>query len=470
VPFEAIRDRRAHVLMDDATSPSPSEPRPMGRNGALAATPPTQVPSVAGEVAKFALAGALALGLVGFATLLAARRVGERQAITEVRSVAVTKSELVTPGIVEGLLAGDPATVDRIDEISRLGILDADLVRVKIWSADGTILYSDVPELVGSSYTLGDEERQSLGTGAIEAEVSNLDKPENRFERDFGRLLEVYLPVYTDDGEAVLFEAYFRYSEVSRAGGELWRSFAPIGLGALVLIELVQIPLAWSLARRLRERHLEREVFLARAVQASEVERRRIASDLHDGVVQDLAGVAYSLSAAGRQQPDPECADVLTASADQVRGTIKALRTLLVELYPPNLAEQGLETALTDLLATAETRGLGTELRFGATDPLDPETERLLYRAAQEGVRNVVRHAHAETVLVEVVTEPQGATLHVVDDGVGIDPDDIGSRAADGHLGLRGLDNLAREEGGTMTVGPCPGGPGTRLTVEVPRR
>jgi two-component system NarL family sensor kinase len=442
----------------------------MAGGGAIGPVPPTQAPSVAGEVAKFALAGALALGLVGLGTLLAARRVGERQAITEVRSTAVTKSELVTPGIVEGLLAGDPDTVARIDEVSRVGILDSDLVRVKLWTADGTILYSDVADLIGRSYALGAEEQASLHTGAIEAEVSNLQKPENRFERDFGRLLEVYLPVYSDGGEPVLFEAYFRYTEVSRAGSELWRSFAPIGLGALLLLELVQIPLAWSLARRLRDRHREREAFLARAVRASEVERRRIASDLHDGVVQDLAGVAYSLSAAARSEVEPGAAAVLESSADQVRSTMKPLRSLLVELYPPNLEEQGLEAALADLLATAEARGLGTELRFGADGPLDPAAEQLLYRAAQEGVRNVVHHAHASTLTVEVGEAPGGTVLRVIDDGVGIDPTVVGSRVADGHLGLRGLDNLAREKGGTMTVGPSPDGGGTQLTLEVPRR
>ena len=82
------------------------------------------------------------------------------------------------------------------------------------------------------------------------------------------------------------------------------------------MLELVQIPLACSLARRLQLRQREREALLQRALDASEVERRQIASDLHDGVVQDLAGVAYSLSASARPAAD---------GADGRRGAARAV-------------------------------------------------------------------------------------------------------------------------------------------------
>ncbi len=175
-------------------------------------------------------------------------------------------------------------------------------MRVKIWNADGKILYSDEPRLIGEPYALGADELRSISSGAIDADVSDLSKPENRYERDSGKLLEVYLPIRTPSGETLLFEAYYRYSLVEHIGSRLWRSFAPIALGALLMLELVQIPFAWSLARRLRARLQERELLLHRALEASEVERRQIASDLHDGAVQDLAGVAYALSAAARRE------------------------------------------------------------------------------------------------------------------------------------------------------------------------
>ena len=173
---------------------------------------------------------------------------------------------------------------------------------MKIWDGNGKILYSDEPRLIGETYELGAEERASLTSGGIEAGVSDLSKAENRYERSSGKLLEVYLPIRTPAGTTLLFEAYYRYSLVEHIGSRLWRSFAPIALGALLMLELVQIPIAWSLAHRLRLRLQERELLLHRALEASDVERRQIASDLHDGAVQDLAGVAYGLSAAARRE------------------------------------------------------------------------------------------------------------------------------------------------------------------------
>ncbi len=74
--------------------------------------------------------------------------------------------------------------------------------------------------------------------------------------------------------------------------------FAALLLGSLVVLWVVQVPLASRLDRRLRRTQAEREALLVRAVEASDDERRRIAAELHDGPVQDLAGISYSLSAA----------------------------------------------------------------------------------------------------------------------------------------------------------------------------
>ena len=89
------------------------------------------------------------------------------------------------------------------------------VVRVKIWDARGRILYSDVRALIGTRYQLGDDELRALRTGGTKAELSDLGRPENRFERGFGNLLEVYLGVRTPTGQRVLFEDYQRFSSVS---------------------------------------------------------------------------------------------------------------------------------------------------------------------------------------------------------------------------------------------------------------
>ena len=171
---------------------------------------------MAWQVGQFALIGIVALAIVGLATAIASRRIGEREAISEARASTLSKVQgSVEPLITDEFVNGDSTTRTQLDAAVRRDVLDADLVRVKVWRDDGTILYSDEPRLVGTHYALGSDEASALRTGAIEAQVSDLTEPENRFEQQFGKLLEVYLPVQTSSGRPVLFEAYYRYSLVA---------------------------------------------------------------------------------------------------------------------------------------------------------------------------------------------------------------------------------------------------------------
>lgn len=423
---------------------------------------------VAAPVIQFVLVGAAALAIVALALSVASRRVGEREAIVEARSEALVKAQgLVEPVLADGLLDGDPDAIAALDEVVRGDVLSGSLVRVKVWSEDGTILYSDEPRLIGSTYGLGDDDREALEEGVVDAEVSDLSAPENRYERIHGKLLEVYLPVALPSGEKVLFEAYFLYDSVEESGDRIWRSFAPIAIGALIVLELIQIPLAYSLARRLRIRQLEREELLNRAMRASEHERRRIAQDLHDGVVQDLAGVSYSLAALARDPAEPNAPELATA-ADNVRASIEALRTLLVELYPPNLADEGLGAAVTDLLSRARAVGLdATADTTGLVEEPSQDVARLLYRTIQEALRNVISHAGAESVRVTVAVGGGLAWAEVVDDGAGFDVAAARAAAAGGHVGLLGVADLVRDAGGQLDLTSSPG-EGTTVRIEVP--
>jgi len=427
---------------------------------------------VARPIVQFFLVGLVAVAVVGIATSVAARRVGQREAIVDARTTTLVKAQtVVEPIATDGLLTAQPAAVRAVDRVVRHGVLDRSLVRVKIWTRQGEIVYSDESRLDGTTYRLGDDELAALDKGVIEAEVSDLQKPENRFERQFHKMLEVYLPIRTPSGARLLFEAYYRYDAVSASGTRIWKSFAPVSIGALVALELIQIPIAWSLARRLRERQRERERLLQQALDASDTERRRIAGDLHDGVVQDLAGVAFSLAGASRQQPSPTgTATLLDRSAAQVRDSIKSLRSLLVDIYPPSLADAGLGSALTDLLAGVESRGVATVLDTDALqEPVGEDVARVVWRAAQEAVRNVVTHSRGSSVRVRAATTERAVELDVVDNGVGFDVDALRSRAADGHVGLRTLRDLVAHSGGEVRVDSSPGA-GTAVHVEVPLR
>jgi signal transduction histidine kinase len=304
----------------------------------------------------------------------------------------------------------------------------------------------------------------------VAADVSDLDAPENRFEQHFGKLLEVYQPIQGPNGLTLLFESYQRFSSVTSSGSSIWLAFAPALIGALILLELVHVPLASSMARRLRRGHREREALLQRAISSSEIERRRIASDLHDGVVQRLAGTSYSLAAAAERtggNGGASAGEALRSGAAQTRQSVRELRSLLVEIYPASLRESGLEHALSDLLAPLGGHGVRTEVEVEDGLELSPEREALVYRVAQEAVRNARRYAGASAISVRVGGEDGRVMLTVVDDGSGFDadrePDD-----GEGHFGLRLLSELARDAGATLEVASRPGA-GTTVRLEAPR-
>src|SRR4029077_11772113 len=105
-----------------------------------------------------------------------------------------------------------------------------------------------------------------------------------------------------------------------------------------------------------------------------------------------------------------------------VRASIRALRSLVVDIYPPDFGEVTLDSALTDLLARAAEQGLEVQLDpKGMPDPIPDAVARLLYRAAQEGLRNVLSHADAHHVTLTVATVGPRAVLDLVDDGRGFD-------------------------------------------------
>lgn len=426
---------------------------------------------VARQVGQFVALALLAVVLVGVATAVASRRAGERAAIADRSTEALIKAQsLVEPVITDGLLTAEPAAVAAVADVIERDVIKGDLVRVKIWTSEGLIVYSDEQRLEGRRFTLGADEQNAITAGLMQAEVSDLTDPENEFEREQGRLLEVYLPVRTPSGERLLFEAYFEYDSVLESAEETWFVFGSIAIGALIALQIVQVPIAWSLASRLRLRQREREGLLRQALEASDIERRRIAADLHDGVVQDLAGVAYSLAGAARSDGrDDSTANLLSESAAEVRSSITALRSLLVQIYPPNLAEEGLVPVLTDLLSRAQAHGVQASLDASRLNrPIPESVAGLVYRTTQEALRNVVSHAQASTVDVWLANEDHRVVLEVNDDGIGFDPS-AARPPSDPHFGLRGLAALASDAGGSLTVQSA-AGEGTAISLTLPLR
>jgi signal transduction histidine kinase len=417
-------------------------------------------------VLTFALLGLVVLALVAVTGTLVLRRLATEQAISQARDFTAFSARVVERRLNDGLLTGDAEASAAVAGVVFDAVLHDPVVRVKIWTADGEIVYSDETKLIGERYALGDDALAVIESGGVAAEVSDLSRPENRFERRYGDLLEVYTPIETPNGERLLFETYQRSSSIEASEGDLLATFAPVLVVALLAFAAIEIPLAWVLARRVQGAQIDRERYLQRAVDASDRERRRIAGDLHDGPVQDLAGLAMRLSAAAEGSSDPATRDALAEAAAATRASIRTLRSAVVGVYPPNLQQAGLGPALSDLTSRLQQEGLEVSVEVPQTD-FGLEVDALLYRACQEALRNVEAHARASRVQVSVRHEDARAVLEVADDGRGVDEGEVTRARGEGHMGLQILDELVRDAGGTLAIAPGDDG-GTVVRVEVP--
>jgi two-component system, NarL family, sensor kinase len=436
-------------------------------------TEPSAAPLSSRRLLVQLVLGALGvLCVVGLLGALAAWRLAEREAVNDAASLTNVLAEaVIQPAMSDELVSGSPEAVRAMDAIVRERVLGPSVVRVKLWSADGQVLYADEPALIGRTFALSQEQRDVLASPKTEAEVSDLSRPENEFETG-DRLLEVYRPVWTPSGAEVLFEVYAPYETVGQRAGQLARGFAGVTLSSLLLLLVLMAPIVWHLSQRLRRAQGQRELLLERAVDASAAERRRIAGSLHDGPVQELAAASFTVAgAAARAEAIDQrpLADDLHAAASGVRSSIRALRSLLVDIYPPSLAGSGLVAALTDLAQSVRAPELRVQLDLPADEHhgLSPEQQRLVYRVAQECLRNAAKHAAPCTVAVSLVREDSAVTLDVVDDGCGFHPGTPESTPDSGHFGLSLMSDVATDAGALLQVASAPGH-GTHWRLVVP--
>ncbi len=251
----------------------------------------------------------------------------------------------------------------------------------------------------------------------------------------------------------------------------LYRVAGTVGFTTTLLPVVLLQGFLVLLARRIRaqeqerEEHTkEREALLQQAIEASDAERKRIASDLHDGVVQTLAGLAFSLAARGSgKTEDPQ----LLEAADTLRSSVTDLRTLMIEIAPPDLGETGMDGALRKLLEPLPARGIEVELEASAGTHLPPEKTSLVFRVAQEAIRNVVNHSQATKVVTKLRLVDGTLTLQVDDNGRGFSAADRSRRREEGHVGLHLLNNAVEASSGCLSLTSEPGH-GTSLMLTLP--
>lgn len=429
-------------------------------------------------VLQFVVAGSIVVAAVVLGTDYLSRRAAEREAVTDARVITELLAHSVAePLIPRGLSDGSLVQAAGFDLAARDRLIVGSVERIKIWNTDGVIVYSDKKILISQRFDLSEAAREVLARGDSEAGVSDLRRRENRYEVDEKGLLEVYTRIESPEGDPLLFEVYYSGKEMAETTELVLGAFRPITVGGLLALFLLAAPLIWVLTRRLERAASARELLLRNAVDASEAERRRIARELHERVVRDLADASSDIAqeATVAASSAPALAQRLLGIDGTLRRNVSSLRSMVLEIYPPHLDADRLPGALEELAAPARSSGLLVSVRVGDIVGASEDTVALVWRGAQEAIRNAVKHARARHLDVRV-GRSSGAgrpgrgvpllRLEVVDDGVGFVP---GAFSTADRFGLRSLHDLAAEAGGRLDVSSRPGR-GTTVVLEVPER
>lgn len=217
------------------------------------------------------------------------------------------------------------------------------------------------------------------------------------------------------------------------------------------------------LHRQLGARERAHENFAEQVIAAQENERRRLAADIHDGISQRLVSLTYRLDAAARAVDRQQCdqaVEQIERARDLIGLTLAEARSAIGGLRPPVLDDLGLAGGLASLAASITEVDLDLDL---AEVRVPEHIEVALYRIAQEGLQNVVKHARAGSARLRFAVDAGVARLEVADAGVGFDP---GAATPEG-FGMLSMAERAELVGGRLSVLSRPGA-GTTVTVTVP--
>lgn len=221
---------------------------------------------------------------------------------------------------------------------------------------------------------------------------------------------------------------------------------------------------------RQRQKQENMQNFLAKISRAQEEERKRIAQDLHDDVIQELASLSLNIESSLRNtaqmpQTPTKCLKQVQSKLNEITTS---LRRFSQSLRPDILDRLGLAPALETL--TKELRSEGVTLyteTAGTRRRLPPETELSLFRVAQEALRNIRKHAQATEVLVKIEFTPNKVSLTIADNGRGFRiPKAIDDFVNKDKLGLIGMQERTRSVGGTFSI-KSQIGKGTKVVARI---
>ena len=335
-------------------------------------------------------------------------------------------------------------------------LIHARLVTISLPQADGTVRIEaasgdGAQEFVGRELGVRSKNARVLARRRVERVDSLLEDPET--DQETARLMQarsgLYVPLLVRD-EAIGIIAVHdkegrdtRFSDDDRRLGEMFAQRAAVAV---------------DLSRRVAQDALRR------IVTAQELERRRLARELHDETGQALTSILLGLRTVEAAEDAEEARHAVADLRELVLSTLHDVRRLAVELRPKALDDFGLEPALERLTTTfAEQTGIAVDYHARLPERLPADAETALYRIVQEALTNIVKHAQATHVSL-VVTRQRGSVKAVIeDDGVGFEQE---ATREDG-LGLLGMRERLQLVGGRFTIESAPES-GTTIVAEVP--
>lgn len=410
-----------------------------------------------GRVATLFLVLSLVLALllgVGIPALVERRLL---EAHLETLSTVV--EEFAAQGLIES--GGEIPDMAALDEAVRGRLIGADVVRVKVWDTNGTIIYSDLAEIVGTTYSPSPGLAAAF-EGVPQSGHAGSEADESLGERDLGHLWEFYVPVESAGEVAAVFEVYATARSLHAAldSIRMWVWFA-VGSGLAVLL-VFNVSLVASNTRALTRRRNQAERLFADLAQAQEEERTRIIGALHDDIGQPLYRVLYGIQGSQSQlEPASPVALELEKAAELVRwidGTLRSeLGMLQLGAIDPS---QDLEGLLTRLASDVRRESsLDVTLQVGEYGPISEAARTALFRAAREAVTNARKHGDAHAVEITVARNKHRVVLEVADNGAGF--------AGEIGIGLATTRSRLEAIGGGLSVTKSRGG-GTLFRAWIP--
>jgi two-component system, NarL family, sensor histidine kinase DevS len=366
------------------------------------------------------------------------------ESLNEVMNVLVTEFDLDT------LLA---LVAERLREL-----IDARLVAISLPQGDGlrmaAVAGEGAEEYAGLELSARSKTMRVLGRRRSERVDSVLDDPE--VEQDAARKLgarsALYVPLLVRDAAIGVIAAHDKQGAADlRFTDEDLRLAEVFAARAAVAVELRQ--------------RVARDA-LQRVVAAQELERRRLARELHDETGQALTSILLGLRGLEDVKDEATLKAAVGEVRELVRSTLQDVRRLAVELRPKALDDFGLVAAL-ERLTESFAEQTGMTIEFVPNLPGDgrfaPEVETALYRLVQESLTNIVKHARAKSVSIVLTRRPDSVSVIVEDDGVGFEP---GRETGDG-IGLIGMRERVGLFGGRVVIESRPGA-GTTVVADVP--